>query len=164
MLKNDQSIFYFSKFIAHFYAMKNNLYVIAILLVVIFGCNTSKSTVTSTDKVLATQNDTIRIANEELQYEVIIIDSGFSSWLASRSYPRGYYSQSYLENKNQMYVSEWNSRVLQPQQYSPNLYEMTIDYQPHIDYGYEVNYLIYNYMIYFQNTYKQKLNGYVPTR
>lgn len=146
------------------YVMKNSIYIIAIFLLAILGCNTTKSTLTSSNKVLTTQNDTIRIANEELQYEVIIIDPGFSSWLASKAYPRGYHSQSYLENKNQIYVGEWNRRVLQPQQYSPNLYEMTIDYQPHIDYGYEVNYLIYNYMIYFQNTYKQKLNGYVPTR
>lgn len=146
------------------YVMKNSIYVIAIFLLAILGCNTTKSTLTSSNKVLTTQNDTIRIANDELQYEVIIIDPGFSSWLASRAYPRGYHSQSYLENKNQIYVGEWNRRVLQPQQYSPNLYEMTIDYQPRIDYGYEVNYLIYNYMIYFQNTYKQKLNGYVPTR
>ncbi len=146
------------------YAMKNSIYVFAIFLLAILGCNTTKSTMTSSNKVLTTQNDTIRIANEELQYEVIIIDPGFSSWLASRAYPRWYHSQSYLENKNRIYVSEWNRRVLQPQQYSPNLYEMTIDYQPNIDYGYEVNYLIYNYMIYFQNTYKQKLNGYVPTR
>lgn len=146
------------------YVMKNSIYIFAIFLLAILGCNTTKSTMTSSDKALKTQNDTIRIANDELQYEVIIIDPGFSSWLASRAYPRWYHSQSYLENKNQIYVGEWNRRVLQPQQYSPNLYEMTIDYQPNIDYGYEVNYLIYNYMIYFQNTYKQKLNGYVPTR
>jgi hypothetical protein len=118
----------------------------------------------NSDKVSATQNDTIRIANDELQYEVIIIDPGFSSWLVSRAHPRWYYSQSYLENKNRIYVSEWNRRVMQPQLYNPNLYEMTIDYQPNIDYGYEVNYLIYNYMIYFQNTFKQKLDGYVPMR
>ncbi|MCY1453149.1 hypothetical protein D9M71_701230 [compost metagenome] len=59
---------------------------------------------------------------------------------------------------------EWNIRATQPNRYDPNLYEMTIDYQPQIHYGYEVNYLIYNYMIYFQNTYKQKLAGYVPQR
>jgi hypothetical protein len=29
-------------------------------------------------------NDTIRIANDTLEYEVIIIDPGFSTWLASR--------------------------------------------------------------------------------
>jgi hypothetical protein len=33
---------------------------------------------------------------------------------------------------------------------------MTINYNQNIDYGYEVNYLIYNYGL-FQNTYKQKL-------
>jgi hypothetical protein len=60
-------------------------------------------------------NDTIRIANDALEYEVIIIDPGFSTWLASRSLPRNYHSQSYLENKN-MWVGEWNRRVLQPLQ------------------------------------------------
>ena len=113
---------------------------------------------------MATKNDTIRIANDELEYEVIIIDPGFSSWLASTAQSRNYYSQSYLESKNRIWVSEWNSRVLQPQRYSPNLYEMTINYEPNIDYGYEVNYLLYNYMVYFQNTYKQKLFGHVPLR
>lgn len=109
-------------------------------------------------------NDTIRIANEELEYEVIIIDPGFSTWLNTMALPRGYYSQSYLESKNQLYVSEWNNRVMQPLRYNPNLYEMTINYEPAVNYGYEVNYLIYNYMIYFQNTYKQRLFGHVPIR
>jgi hypothetical protein len=76
---------------------------------------------------------------------------------ASRSLPRNYHSQSYLENKNILWVGEWNRRVLQPFRYNRNLYEMTINYNQNIDYGYEVNYLIYNYMVFFQNTYKQKL-------
>lgn len=109
-------------------------------------------------------NDTVKIVNEALEYEVIIIDPGYSTWLASRALPRNYYSQKYLETKNQFYITEWNNRVMQPQRYNPQLYEMTIDYQPTIDYGYEVNYLIYNYMIYFQNSYKQILYGNVPPR
>jgi hypothetical protein len=144
--------------------MKNSVYILAIILVSLFSCKTSKPTFSKTDKTIPIQSDTVRIANDELQYEVIIIDPGFSSWLNSRAYPRGYHSQSYLENKNQFYVSEWNSRVLQPQRYDPNLYEMTINYDSNIDYGYEVNYLIYNYFIYFQNTNKQKLFGNVPSR
>jgi len=68
------------------------------------------------------------------------------------------------DSKGRIWVSEWNSRVLQPMRYNPNLYEMTINYDPNIDYGYEVNYLIYNYMVYFQNKYKQKLFGHVPLR
>jgi hypothetical protein len=143
--------------------MKNLIY-ISIILLLIIGCNTSKSTVLSTDKPKTESNDTIKIANEELHYEVIIIEPGFDFWLHSTAYPRGYHSQTYLENKNYRYVLEWNNRVLQPQRYDPNLYEMTINYDSNVDYGYEVNYLIYNYMIYFQNKYKQKLYGYVPPK
>lgn len=144
--------------------MKNSVYIIVIILVFIFSCNTSKSNFTSIEKPIVNQGDTIRIANDKLEYEVIIIDPGFSLWLNSRAFPRNYHSQSFLEMKNQVYVMEWNSRVLQPQRYDPNLYEMSINYEPNINYGYEVNYLIYNYMIYFQNTYKQKLFGFVPIR
>ena len=140
---------------------------ILIVLLTIVACSTASQNIVSTDTVSASNkkvNDTVRIANDSLEYEVIIIDNGFSTWLASRAYPRNYYSLQYLENKNYLYVTEWNNRVLQPQRYSPRLYEMSIDYRPDIHYGYEVNYLIYNYMIYFQNTYKQKLWGYVPSR
>ncbi|MBP6759308.1 MAG: hypothetical protein KA133_08665 [Flavobacterium sp.] len=144
--------------------MKNSAYIIAFLLCLIIGCNSSKSTMKSADKPMATKNDTVRIANDSLEYEVIIIDPGFSTWLVSMAQPRNFHSLIYLETKNQIYVNEWNNRVMQPQRYNPNLYEMTINYDPNIRYGYEVNYLIYNYMIYFQNTYKQKLNGYVPMR
>lgn len=163
MIKNLIVNHFFCNFIIHLFIMKNSIY-IAIIFCVFLGCTTSKSTIPGTDKPMATLNDTVRIANDELKYEVIIIDPGFSTWIATRAFPRGYHSQSYLENKNRMYVSEWNNRVMQPMRYSPNLYEMTIDYDSNINYGYEVNYLIYNYMIYFQNTYKQKLNGYVPIR
>lgn len=158
--------------------MKNCFYIITLFFFLLLSCNSKKSAVASPERNLSVKNDTIqiaknavkvtndtvRIANEELQYEVIIIDPGFSSWLASRSFPRGYHSQSYLENKNIFYVTEWNNRVLQPQRYNPNLYEMSINYDQNTNYGYEVNYLIYNYMIYFQNTYKQNLYGYVPSR
>lgn len=134
------------------------------MLATIIGCTTSKSVVSKAENSNPSVKDTVRIANDALEYEVIIIDPGFSTWLVSRAFPRNYHTQSYLENKNKLWISEWNSRVLQPFHYNPNLYEMTINYDPTIDYGYEVNYLIYNYMVYFQNTYKQKLWGYVPTR
>lgn len=140
--------------------MKNCICILIILFTII-ACSTAKTAIKESDKSLAV-NDTVRIANDSLEYEVIIIDNGFTFWLASRALPRNYYTQSYLENKNQLYVTEWNNRVLQPQCHNPNLYEMTIDYSPNINYGYEVNYLIYNYMVYFQNTYKQKLGAYVP--
>jgi hypothetical protein len=145
--------------------MKKTAYLLLCLGIFLLGCNSSKTLIKDKNKgITNTQNDTIRIANDDLEYEVIIIDSGFSTWLASRAFPRNYHSQFFMENKNNMYIMEWNNRVMQPQRFNSNLYEMTINYNSNINYGYEVNYLIYNYMIYFQNTFKQSLYGYVPTR
>ncbi len=138
----------------------------SILLIglLIFSCNTSKQTVSNKDEKLENLklNDTVTISNDELEYEIIIIEPGFNFWLASRARPEGFYSQEYLETRNLIYVTEWNNRVMQPFRFNPNLYEMQIDYSPSIDYGYEVNYKLYNYFIYFQLTYKQQLAGFVP--
>jgi hypothetical protein len=144
--------------------MKRYLSVLGILVIIVYGCATTSPVKTVKDKTTAAATDTVRIANDELEYEVIIIEPGFNSWLNATALPRNYYSQAFLETKNRFYITEWNNRVLQPQRFNPNLYEMTINYDPTINYGYEVNYLIYNYMIFFQNTYKQKLFGFVPLR
>lgn len=136
---------------------------IGICIFALVSCHFDKNIVPKKKSNVALKNtDTLRIANDSLEYEVIIIEPGFNGWLASQARPRGFYSESYLENKNQIYVSVWNNRVMQPQYYNPRLYEMQIDYNPSIHYGYEVNYLIYNYFIYFQITYKQALGGFVP--
>ncbi|MFB9079809.1 DUF6146 family protein [Flavobacterium procerum] len=142
--------------------MKKIVFILIILFTIIACSTASQNIADNSQPKKTTGNDTVRIANDSLEYEVIIIDNGFNTWLVSRALPRHYYTLAYLENKNYQYVTEWNNRVMQPQRYNPNLYEMTIDYRPEIHYGYEVNYLIYNYMIYFQNTFKQKLAGYVP--
>lgn len=130
----------------------------------LIGCNAPKTMSSSDNFDAANQvlSDTVRIANDELEYEIIIIEPGFESWLIGRAKPQGYYTQSFLEGRNQLFVNEWNNRVHQPQLYSPQLYEMRIDYQPFIDYGYEVNYKLYYYFIYFQLQYKQQLTGFVP--
>jgi hypothetical protein len=129
----------------------------------LINCSTLKNRLSENFAINPKNSDTIRIANDSLEYEVIIIDSGFTTWLNSQSKPRGFYTETYLENKNQIYVREWNNRALQPQRFNPNLYEMQINYNANIHYGYEVNYLIYNYMIYFQINNKQQLAGFVPT-
>ncbi len=133
--------------------------IIGLVLAFVIGCTSTKSVVASNDTKVS---DTLRIANDDLEYEVIIIEPGFNSWLMSSARPRGYYSESFLESRNQIYVQEWNSRAMQPLRYNSDLYEMQINYDQNIHYGYEVNYLIYNYFIYFQMHYKQQLSGFVP--
>lgn len=140
--------------------MKKIIYILSVLIFIV-SCNSSKK-IAETSITPKKTSDTIRIANDELEYEVIIIDGGFNSWLNNIAKPRGFYTENYLESRNSIYVSEWNRRVLQPQRFSPTLYEMQINYDFTTKYGYEVNYLIYNYFIYFQTTYKQQLSGFVP--
>ena len=128
----------------------------------IVSCNSTKSTTRVASNANTLAQDTVRIANDSLEYEILIIEPGFNSWLVSTAKPEGYYSKEYMESRNRIYVNEWNQRVLQPQRYNSNLYELQIDYQPTIDYGYEVNYKLYNYFIFFQLTYNQRLGPFMP--
>ena len=131
--------------------------ILLFLITAFFGCHPNKS-VNSKEiaKVDQTAKDTIRIQNEELEYEILILEVGFEAWLATQR-PMGYYTQSTLENKNKFYVAEWNRRANVPNAFDPLLYNQRIDYQHHIDYGLEVNYLLYMYFEFFQKKYKQRL-------
>lgn len=142
---------------------------IGTLLLIVASCGSTKETVdipdiTDAEKMAfnKTKGDTINISSDEAEYEITIIEPGFNIWLQSIARPEGYYTQSFMENRNYIMVTEWNRRVLQPSQFNPNLYELQINYQPNIDYGYEVNYKLYNYFIYFQRKYRQRLGPFVP--
>jgi len=133
------------------------------------SCSNAKKTVETNDisaeeKAVFKQSegDTIHIANKAVEYEIIIIEPGFNTWLQSIARPQGFYSQTFLENRNILMVNTWNNRVLHPAQFNPNLYELQIDYRQGIDYGYEVNYQLYNYFIYFQRKYRQRLGPFYP--
>lgn len=140
--------------------MKNFFYLI-LLSVMIYSCGSSRDRGFG-DQQAVTENDTVRIANDSLEYEIIIIEPGFNLFINSIAQPRGYYSQSYLESKNQFLVREYNQRVQQPFRYNPNLYIQEINYEPNVDYGYEVNYMLYNYFVFFSREYNQRFS--VPTR
>lgn len=153
----------FNNFIRKFSTMKNSVCVAFVVLVsIIFGCNSATKPVVQSETVSKT-NDTIRIANDKLEYEVIIIDAGFNSWLYSTAKPRQFYSQTHLESRNMPWVVEWNNRARSPKSNrDANLYQMQIDYQNGVDYGYEVNYLLYNYLVYFQLKNNIRLGGFAP--
>ena len=140
--------------------MKHLLY-ICLLGLFIYSCSSTRNSDMDSGEGLV-ENDTVRIANDSLEYEIIIIDPGFSYFLNAIARPEGYHSQSYLENKNQFLVADYNSRVLNPRVYNPNIYEMQINYDPNIDYGYDVNYKLYNYFVYLSRKYNQRFS--VPTR
>ncbi len=102
------------------------------------------------------------VGETDLEYDIIIMDIGFNRWLNQIAQPKGYYSQSFLEQRNYFYVLEWNRRVLEPRVFDPLLYELQINYEHGIDYGYDVNYQLYNYFIYFQRRFNQRLGPFLP--
>ncbi|WP_281543153.1 DUF6146 family protein [Maribacter aestuarii] len=139
---------------------------IVIGILVMANCGSSKEALSITDEekqaFAAVEDDSVEIVNDEVEYRIIIIEPGFYTWLKSIARPEGYYSQTFLENRNKLLVLNWNQRAMLPTVYDPNLYQMQIDYQPDIDYGYDVNYKLYNYFIFFQRRYNQRLGPFVP--
>jgi len=117
--------------------MKNLLFCLALGLF-IFGCGSTNKTVVENDSYLP--EGAVRIANDSLEYEIIIFDIGFEYYLTSIAKPEWYYTQSTLESKNIFYVTEWNIRAQNPLRYNPDIYENVINYDFNVDYGFEVNY------------------------
>lgn len=140
--------------------------VIILIIITLWSCSSTNSVsdISDAEKAVFNQKEgePVTIANDSVEYEIIIIDPGFNTWINSIAKPRGYYSQGFMEQRNQVYVINWNQRVLNPMAYNPNLYEMQINYDPGTDYGYEVNYQLFNYFIYFQRKYNQRLGPFYP--
>lgn len=131
--------------------MKSIFYYAAIGLFVVGCSSTTKSTSTETKL----SEEIVRIANDSLEYEIIIMDIGFETYLNTIAKPMNFYSQDYYENKNRFYVTEWNIRAQNPLRYRSDIYENQIDYDFTVDYGLEVNYKLYNYFKFVEYKYRQ---------
>ena len=125
-----------------------------VLCVIIYNCNSLpiKNTSNINEKPVV-------IANDSLEYEIIIFDIGFNLYLNTIARPMGYYSQKFLENKNDIFVTNWNLRAMNPTRYDVSIYGNVIDYDPNIDYGLEVNYKLFNYFLFAQKKYDMRLDG-----
>jgi hypothetical protein len=132
--------------------MKTLLYYFAIGLLISACTSTTKTATQNTD----TSKEIVRIANDSLEYEIIIMDIGFETYLNTIAKPMNFYSQEYYENKNRFYVTEWNIRALNALRYRKDIYENQIDYDFNVDYGLEVNYKLYNYFKFVEYKYKQR--------
>ncbi|CAM1344003.1 DUF6146 family protein [Tenacibaculum amylolyticum] len=131
---------------AHYYL------IILLCLVTVYSCNMTKI-----KQDANTNEEPVVIKNDSLSYEITIIDPGFTNYLNTVARPPGYHSLIFLENKNRLYVSVWNSRVNSPTNFNPNVYSNIIDYDPFINYGYDVNYKLFNYFEFAQRKYRMRL-------
>lgn len=104
------------------------------------------------------KEEPVIISNKSLEYEIIIIDIGFTLYLNSIAKPMNYYSLNFLENKNTIYVANWNMRASNPSRFDSSIYENVIEYNPQVDYGLEVNYKLFNYFQFAEQKYNIRLD------
>jgi len=132
--------------------MKTIFYYTAVGLF-IAACSSTTKTATKEGNL---EQEVVRIANDSLEYEIIIMDIGFETYLNTIAKPMNFYSQEYYESKNSFYVTEWNIRARNPLRYRSDIYENEIDYDFNVDYGLEVNYKLYNYFKFVEYKYRQR--------
>ena len=132
--------------------MRQLIYYLAIGLFIV-SCVSTTNTTTSKDTKLP--DGAVKIANEELEYEIIIMDIGFETYLYSIAKPAHFYTQDYYETKNKFYVTHWNIRARHPLEYDSSIYENIIDYDFNTDYGLDVNYKLFNYFKFVEYKYNQ---------
>jgi hypothetical protein len=98
------------------------------------------------------KNDTVSV--DSVEYQLIILDPAFDTWLEGKP-SKNFYSNNYYIQKNRLYVYEWNLRYTSEN--SNGLYDNYIDYNPEVDYGIDINYRLYYYFKYFEETNHIKL-------
>jgi hypothetical protein len=130
--------------------MKKTVFIIMVILVSIHIDGFSQE---RNDRYKA-KTDTVAI--DSLEYKIIVLDPGFEAWLATKP-SKEFYSKEYYEQKNRLYVSEWNQRYMNSR--NNGLYETYIDYNYNVDYGLDINYKLYYYFKYFEDTNKVKLSS-----
>lgn len=128
--------------------MKKTVFIIMVILVVIqtYGFSQRKR-----DRYNV-KVDTVTV--DSLEYKLIVLDPGFEAWLATKP-SKEFYSKEYYEQKNRLYVTEWNQRYMTSGNHGR--YETYIDYNSNTDYGLDLNYKLYYYFKYFEETNRVKL-------
>ncbi len=136
--------------------MKSIVKVILILILplLIFSCATQRE-INSNGSGRLTLRDTSQ-AKDSLEYELIVFDPGFDFWLSSNSFQKNQYSNAYLQSMNNLYVTEWNRRY----SLGSRLIESYIDYNPFNEYDFELNYKLFMYFKYFEESNRIKLLPY----
>lgn len=131
--------------------MKNIIYFCLIGLFV-YSCGTTKNRSMTEQN---TSKDRLKIGSDSLDFELIVFEPGFSSWLNTQLPPESF-NLAYLENKNRLFVNEYNRRV-RTSFYDIGLYPQTINYDSSQEYGMKLNYMLFMYFKFFQEKYNQKL-------
>ncbi len=143
--------------------MKLFYYVVVMtILAGCWSCGTLKVVTTGSQD----EKVTTALEADSLQYELIVLDAGFTSWFQTNRKPEWFYTQNYLENWNTRYVAAWNEKVMNQRFQrlnSDNPFIEEIDYRSGIDYGLKLNHTLFHYFKYIEEDWGPVLS-YIPRR
>ncbi|MCD6331818.1 MAG: hypothetical protein J7L89_00945 [Bacteroidales bacterium] len=124
-------------------------------ILIVSGCSTLHKGVTG-DQSKAKAPESIQlVAKDSTEYELLIIDPGFDQWFITHRKPVWYYSHDYLRTKNLFYVTGWNEKVRDTRyqmRHPNNPFILQIDYRPQIDYGLELDWKLFHYFRYIEES------------
>lgn len=121
-------------------------YLVILSIVGLFAaCSGTKSTTRN-------ESSKIEIAKDSTEYELIVFDPRFNSFMATLPYSKEFYSNSYYQQWNIRYCIEWNIRHSNPLKYG-DFYEVSIPYDSSIDYGLDFNFELYHYFLFIEKQY-----------
>lgn len=86
------------------------------------------------------------------KYEAIIYAPGFKSYLMARP-PKTQYQESWLKSQNAQLSAKWGYRNGNLSVCNPRIFEELIDYDIRINYGLDMEYLIYAFFGYIEAVY-----------
>ena len=124
-----------------------------ILSITFFSCTTNQVSNNNS----TTENKLTFEPNEDGEYDIIVFDPQYDVFLKSIARPKAYNTYEYYKTRNRLYTTIWNQRNMMPSVYDPNLYAVSIDLDPNIDYGLDFEYKLFNFFQFIEWKYRVRL-------
>lgn len=128
-----------------------------ILLIILFTSFTACTTNQVSNDKPSTENKLTFEPNEDGEYDIIVFDPQYDVFLKSVARPKTFNTYDYYKSRNRFYTTIWNQRHMMPSVYDPNLYAVSIDLDPNIDYGLDFEYKLFNFFQFIEWKYKVRL-------
>ena len=125
---------------------------ILVMLFISFSCSTTNSL----NDINRETNKMAFEPNDDGEYDIIVMDPQYEIFL-STSPQKEMYTKDYYKLRNRNYTVIWNQRHMMPSVYNPNLYAVSIDLDPTIDYGYNFEYKLFNFFRFIEWKYRVRL-------
>lgn len=130
-------------------------FLIVLMAALTFSCTTNQVD-RSTNANSSTNKMTFE-PNDEGEYDIVVFDPDYSTYLLTSAYPKNFYTKEYYRQKNRQYVIVWNQRHMMPTVYNPNIYAVSIDLDPQIDYGLDFEYKLFNFFRFIETKYRVRI-------